>query len=302
MVIATGFFDGVHLGHKYVLEQLVSAARERGTDSCVITFWPHPRNVLQKDARDLRLLTSLSEKKGLIEALGVDRVEVIPFTKEFSTLSTADYLKDIVIGRLGGTAVLLGYDNRIGCNAGSPDDIAALASSLGLEVIRAREIDAGGQAVSSTRIRTALSSGDVALAGQLLGYDYCLHGVVVSGNGLGRKLGFPTANVQLYEPLKAVPSRGVYCVGVETLGRRYAGMCNIGVRPTVGDNNAPTVEVNILDFAQDIYGLDIKLSFFGRLRDEEKFPSLPALKAQLGKDREETRKFVNQMNFQYLSE
>lgn len=298
MVVATGFFDGVHLGHRYVLEQLVSAARERGTDSCVVTFWPHPRNVLQKDARDLRLLTSLAEKSGLIKNMGVDRVEVIPFTQEFSGLSTDRYLNEIVIERLGGTAILLGYDNRIGCDAGSPDEIAEIASSLGLEVIRADKIDEGDVAVSSTRIRSALSSGDVAAANRLLGYDYCIHGVVVAGNGLGRKLGFPTANVRLYEPLKAIPARGVYCVSVEALGRRYAGMCNIGVRPTLGDNNASTIEVNILDFSRDIYGLDVKVSFLCRLRDEIRFSSLDELAGQLGRDREATRKFVSEMNFQ----
>ncbi len=298
MVVATGFFDGVHVGHKYVLTQLVSAARNRGTESCVITFWPHPRNVLQKGARDLRLLTSLAEKKELIGACGVDKVEVIPFTRDFSGLSTKDYLKRIVIDSIGGTAILLGYDNRIGCNAGSPDEIAKIASDLGLEVIRAEQVDAGEAAISSTRIRNALSAGDVQAANLLLGYDYSIRGVVVRGNGLGRKLGFPTANIQLYEPLKAIPARGVYCVAVETIGNKYAGMCNIGVRPTVGDNNASTVEVNILDFSQDIYGLDVKLSFLGRLRDEEKFPSLSALTDRLGKDMEATRRFVNKMNFQ----
>lgn len=295
MVVATGFFDGVHLGHRYVLEQLVSAARERDTDSCVVTFWPHPRNVLQKDARDLRLLSSMTEKKERIEALGVDRVETLNFSKEFSTLSTEQYLKDIVIGKLGGTAILLGYDNKIGFNAGSPDEIAGIAKSLGLEVIRTANVDDGDIPVSSTRIRRLLSEGNVTDANKMLGYDYSIHGVVVSGFGLGRKLGFPTANVQLYEPLKAIPAHGVYCVSVETLGSKYFGMCNIGTRPTVGDSNAPTIEVHILDFLQDIYGLDIKVSFLTRLRDEVKFPSFATLVRQLEIDRSDTRRFVKDM-------
>ena len=289
MIIATGFFDGVHLGHRQVIGQLVDAARARGDRSMVVTFWPHPRNVLQKDAMNLRLLSSLDEKKKMLGALGVDVVQVVDFTREFSRLTTEEYLRDYVIGRFGGKAILLGYDNKMGSNAGSTEDIAALASSMGLDVIRCGEVRSGtldGElAISSTRIRDSLMLGKVEDASKMLGYDYSLLGVVVAGNRLGRTIGFPTANIQLYEPLKLIPHRGVYLVRVETLGRMLYGMCNIGIRPTVGPGSAVTIETNIFDFDEDIYGLDLRLSFLRRIRSEVRFASLELLKEQLSMDR-----------------
>lgn len=284
MVVATGFFDGVHLGHRFVIKQLVDAARERGEQSTVISFWPHPRNVLQNDARNLRLLTSLEEKKQMLYSLGVDKVEILNFTKDFSKLSTEQYLKDYVIGKEGATAILLGYDNRIGNNPGTPDEIEQIAKGLGLDVIRPKSFSSEGIVVSSTKVRDALLSGDVVSASKMLGYQYNLHGVVVSGNQKGRTIGFPTANMQLYEPLKLVPANGVYLVKVETLSRQFYGMCNVGVRPTVGAFNVRTIETNIFDFDEDIYGLDLKVYFIEKIRDERKFDSLLDLKGQLQKD------------------
>lgn len=286
MIIATGFFDGVHLGHRFLLKQLVDAASERGDRSMIVTFWPHPRNVLQDEARNLRLLTSLEEKKALLLDLGVDTVEVLNFTKEFSRLTTEQYLKEYIIDRFGGTAILLGYDNRIGCNPGSTDEIASLAKSLGLGVIRADKFDdTEGVTISSTKIRNLLTEGDVTEASKMLGYNYSLYGVVVAGNQIGRTIGFPTANMQLYEPLKLVPACGVYCVQVETLGRKFMGMCNIGYRPTISSEHALTIETNIFDFNEDIYGLDIRISFITRIREERKFSSIEVLKSQLCEDR-----------------
>jgi riboflavin kinase/FMN adenylyltransferase len=286
MIIATGFFDGVHLGHRFLLKQLVDAASERGDRSMIVTFWPHPRNVLQDEARNLRLLTSLEEKKALLLDLGVDTVEVLNFTKEFSRLTTEQYLKEYIIDRFGGTAILLGYDNRIGCNPGSTDEIASLAKSLGLGVIRADKFDdTAGVTISSTKIRNLLTEGDVTEASKMLGHNYSLYGVVVAGNQIGRTIGFPTANMQLYEPLKLVPACGVYCVQVETLGRKFMGMCNIGYRPTISSEHALTIETNIFDFNEDIYGLDIRISFITKIREERKFSSIEVLKSQLCEDR-----------------
>ena len=286
MVVATGFFDGVHLGHRLVLDRLVGQARRRGEESVVVTFWPHPRNVLQDDARNLRLLTTLSEKKEILRRIHVDRVEVLPFTKEFSRLSAREYISDYIIGRLGGTAVVIGYDNRVGGDRLGPDGFASVAASLGLDVIRADRADTpGGVVISSTKIREALAEGKVEAASAMLGYDYSVLGVVVAGNRLGRTIGFPTANIKLYEPLKMLPGNGVYSVEAETLGRRFRGMCNIGVRPTVNAGNDTTVETNIFGFDEDIYGLDLKVTFLRKIRQERRFESLDALKAQLERDK-----------------
>jgi len=287
MVIATGFFDGVHLGHRLVLEKLLSIARERGDESMVVTFWPHPRNVLQDDARNLRLLTSLSEKKDLLKGLGIDRVEVLPFTRAFSRLTTREYLEEYVKGRFGGKAILLGYDNRIGSDLLGPDEIEKVAVEVGLDVVRTGCFGTpGGKVVSSTKIREAIAAGDVESAAGMLGYNYSLTGVVVAGNRLGRTIGFPTANMRLYEPLKLLPGNGVYSVEVESLGQVFKGMCNIGTRPTVNVGSDRTVETNIFDFDEDIYGLDLKVTFLRKIRDERRFDSLDALKCQLIKDRQ----------------
>lgn len=290
MVVATGFFDGVHLGHRLVLKQLTAAAAERGLPSAVVTFWPHPRTVLQDDARDLRLLTTLDEKKRLFREAGVDRVEVIPFTRAFSKMSTEAYLRDILVSQLGAKTLLLGYDNRMGHDAGTPDEIAAIAQRVGLEVLRTDRFDLTDDfTVSSSKIRRAIEAGDIRLANRMLGYPYNMLGVVIAGNRLGRKMGFPTANLQLYEPLKLIPGNGVYHVEVEVLGEHFHGMCNIGVRPTVGTGGAKTIETNIFDFDEDIYGLDLNLTFLEKIRDERRFDSIEALSAQLARDRERCR-------------
>lgn len=272
-VVTTGFFDGVHLGHRHVLETLVSSARERGEEALVVTFWPHPRAVLQQDARDFRLLTSLEEKKALLLGCGVHRVEVIPFTRAFAAMTAAEYL-DLLREKYGATLVIMGYDNRIG------SDHKTAAELPGVVVVD----EVGNDSLSSTKIRKALEDGDVTGAAAMLGRPYGLHGVVVAGNRLGRTIGFPTANMQLYEPLKLVPGNGVYAVEVDVLGQKYRGMTNIGTRPTVGGTSR-TIETHILDFDQDIYGLPLEIRFFRRIRSEIHFPSLDALRVQLEKDR-----------------
>ena len=295
MVVATGFFDGVHVGHRLVIEQLVKAAAARGDESMVITFWPHPRNVLQKEARSLRLLTTLAQKKQMLQELGVDRVEVLSFTKDFSAMTMEEYLRHIM-KEYGVTAILLGYDNRIGCDAANSDQVARTAEMLGLEVIRTDMVPSQqGFAVSSTKIREKLEEGDVRGAAEMLGYNYSMHGVVVAGNKIGRTIGFPTANMQLYEPLKLVPGNGVYFVRVKVLDRELYGMCNIGCRPTVGAGNARTIETNIFGFDEDIYGLDIEITFVARIREEQKFDSLEELKSQLELDRNECLVILNEV-------
>ena len=289
MIATTGFFDGVHLGHRLVIERLVSLARERGDESLVVTFWPHPRAVLQDGARELRLLNSLEEKKELLRALGVDRVEVLDFTRSFAALTAEQYLREILSDRFGVTTLLMGYDNRLGSDRLTAASLKPIADGMGMELIELsplsfRPSEASGE-ISSTQIRAALEEGDIAYASEMLGYGYALKGVVVAGNRLGRTIGFPTANMKLYEPLKLVPGRGVYVVEAEVLGKKYRGMTNIGLRPTVG-GSFTTIETHILDFDEDIYGLPLRITFLRRLRDEVHFPSLEALKRQLEKDRD----------------
>ena len=287
MVVATGFFDGVHVGHRLVIEQLVKAAHSKGDESMVVTFWPHPRNVLQQEARTLRLLTSMPEKEALLKGLGVDRVEVIRFTREFGALTTREYLKEYLMDRYGADTIVLGYDNRMGSDAGDTAAVRSAAESLGLEVIVTDKVmSASGLDVSSTKIRAELGRGNVSGAAAMLGYDYSLFGVVVSGERIGKRvLGFPTANMELYEPLKVIPANGVYFVKVKTVGKEFYGMCNIGNRPTVREGNSRTIETNIFDFDEDIYGLDIEVTFLRKIRDETRFASFTQLKAQLARDK-----------------
>ncbi len=292
MVVATGFFDGVHLGHRLVIDRLVQVARETGDESMVVTFWPHPRNVLQKDASTFRLLTSMREKRALLEEAGVDRVEVVRFTREFSSMTAEQYMRDCLMGQFGARAIVLGYDNRFGSDGADTDQVAGTARRLGLQVHIAQELDADGPAISSTRIRKAISRGDIQSATAMLGHGYSLLGVVVAGNRLGRRLGFPTANMMLYEPLKLIPGNGAYLVKVGVLGRDLYGMCNVGTRPTIGSCNARTIETNIFDFDEDIYGLDINVTFLQKIRDEFRFDSIEALGQQLSKDREHCKNIL----------
>lgn len=291
-VAATGFFDGMHLGHQKVILTVKQIAEEKGLRSQVVTFWPHPRSVLQQEAYNLRLLTSLEEKKTLIKSLGIDEVTVLEFSREFSMLTTEEFIREYLIGQCGVKILVIGYDHHIGHDQGkSQEDMMDICRRCGMEVVRVDEFTLDGKVPSSTKIRHMLEKGDVAGASAFLGRDYALKGVVVSGNHLGRTIGFPTANLKLYDPLKLVPGNGVYAVKV-TLGRRnFKGICNIGVRPTVSHGTHISIETHILDFNEDIYGLDLGLEFAGRIRDEIKFDSLSDLKVQLEKDKESCLKY-----------
>lgn len=287
-----------------MLSAVVSSARERGEEAVVVTFWPHPRTVLQQDAREFRILTSLEEKKALLAAAGIDRVEVLPFTREFAAMTAQEYLQ-LLRDKYDASLVVMGYDNRIGSDrltidaltgafeSRKPSSLRSLSLPTSLRAVgplpftwpRAAMVseDSNAPVISSTKIRKALQEGRVEEANGMLGYRYGLYGAVVAGNQLGRTMGFPTANMQLYEPLKLVPANGVYAVEAEVLGATYKGMCNIGMRPTVGGATR-TIETHILDFDQDIYGLPLRIRFLRRIRDERKFPSLEALREQLTQD------------------
>ena len=275
-VIATGFFDGVHPGHRLVIDTLVAEARRRNEEAIVVTFWPHPRTVLQKDARDFRILTSSEEKTALLKDAGATDVRVLQFSRDFAALTAAQYLKYLML-EYGASCVVLGYDTRFGSDVQGAGVIAHIASTLGLDAVIAPEWRMpDGSPMSSTRIRTTLQSGDVALASEMMGRPYSFRGIVVGGRRQGRTLGFPTANTQLCDPLKLVPAPGVYATRTTVLGITYNSMTNI--------DDEGRIETNIFDFDQQIYGLEVTVQFIRRLRDEMHFDSLEALKAQLAKD------------------
>lgn len=285
-VAATGFFDGVHLGHREVLKTLVSSARERGEEALVITFSQHPRTVLQQDAGKLRFLTTPEEKRLLLESAGAGRVETIPFTQEFASLSARDYISELLVKRYGVSSLILGYDNRLGCDRLSAPQLRELCAGMGLyaRIVPPYRL-ADGSTVSSTKIRGLIASGKIEEANAMLGGRYMLSGVVVSGKQLGRTIGFPTANTVCSNPLKLVPGRGVYVTEVTVLGRRYYGMTNVG----------DVIETNIFDFDESIYGLELGLRFITRIRDMRAMNGLEELKKQLSLDRSAAREIISSL-------
>ncbi len=281
MVVTAGFFDGVHIGHRRVLDVLLGT----GEAAAVVTFWPHPRVVLQKDADTLCLLDSLEEKEAGLRTAGVGDIRLVEFTRDFAALSAESFIRRYLIDGMGCTHLVLGPDNRFGSDALDTEAIASLASSMGLKTSIVEPVFMGGAAVSSTRIRVALAAGDIESANRMLGYDYGLSGIVVSGNRLGRTIGFPTANVRPSFPLKAVPANGVYATRVTVDGKAHIGMTNIGVRPTVGGGGGRTIETHIFDFDEEIYGREIRIEFVSRVRNEQCFPSMQKLADQLAQDK-----------------
>ncbi len=284
VVAATGFFDGVHRGHRAVLDTVIGIAAKQGKIPAVVTFWPHPRAVLQQDAAKFRLLTTLEEKKRLLGNLGIGQVHVLPFDKEFAAQTTHQFFQKYLVGMFGVTTLVAGYDHRVGNDLDqTQQQMFEIAKSLGIEPVRVGEFENTKDhvVISSTKIREALCGGDIPFATSMLGYRYGLEGAVVEGRKIGRTMGFPTANIKLYEPLKLLPANGVYAVWVEVQNKIYKGITNIGTRPTVSLGNEKSIETHILGFDEDIYGLPLKLEFVKRLRAEEKFGSLDELKTQL---------------------
>ncbi len=283
--ITIGTFDGVHIGHRSILERLINNAKGLGLKSTVLTFFPHPRMVLQKDG-DIKLLNTIAEKTQILEKLGLDLLIIHPFTKEFSRLSATEFVRDILVNQLKTKKIIIGYDHRFGRNrTANITDLTAFGNALDFEVeeISAKEVDA--VSVSSTKIRKALEEGDVVTANKFLGYDYMLTGTVIKGKGLGRQLNFPTANLFVDTPYKLIPKNGVYVVHAQIDGLKVFGMMNIGYNPTVSGKRR-SIEVHFFDFEKDLYDGPLQVHIFARLRDEHKFDSVDALKTQLGKDEE----------------
>jgi len=284
-VITIGTFDGVHIGHRKILERLINNAKNTHLKSTVLTFFPHPRMVLQKDV-DIKLLNTLEEKKQILETLGLDYLIVHPFTKEFSRLSATEFVRDILVNSLKVKKVIIGYDHRFGRNRNANiQDLITFGNALDFEVeeISAQEID--DVSVSSTKIRSALKEGDIETANSYLGYNYMLTGTIKKGKGLGKKFGFPTANLHIEEAYKLIPKTGAYVVKSEIDGKDYFGMMNIGYNPTV-DGTDKSIEINFFDFDGNLYGEKIQVQLLHRIRDEFKFNSVEELKEQLKKDKD----------------
>ncbi len=284
-VVTSGTFDGVHLGHQKILNRLIESARQINGESVVITFWPHPRIVVSADSADLKLLNTLDEKIEYLEASGIDHLLVIPFNRDFSLLNSDEFIRKILIDTIGTTRLVIGYDHRFGRNReGGFDYLQSHSHEYGFEVEEIPRQDVEHLAVSSTRIRQSLLTGDVTTAEAFMGRAYTLSGTVVKGRQLGRQLGYPTANLELPESYKLVPADGVYAVRVRWKKDWYGGMLSIGTNPTV-EGTIRTIEVNIFDFDTEIYGEKLTLELVIWLRGQIKYNSLEPLIQQIGQDK-----------------
>ena len=285
-VVTSGTFDGVHLGHQKILGRLKELAARKQGETVLLTYWPHPRLILQPEDKSLRLLTTLSEKVKLLEEMGVDHLIILPFTKELSQMSSDEFIRDILLDKIQTKTLVIGYDHKFGKNReGSFEYLQSHSHLFGFAIEEISRQDVDDLGVSSTKIRTALAQGDIATANKYLGRPYDLSGQVVKGQQIGRSLGFPTANIQIAEDYKLLPRDGAYAVHAEVNSIRYKAILNIGDRPTV-DGQKKTIEAHLIDFEGDLYGQELRVYFQEFLREEKKFESLDALKNQLVVDRE----------------
>lgn len=292
-VVTSGTFDGVHIGHQEIIKQLTGLARKVGGETVVITFWPHPRFVLHADSQDLKLLSTFEEKASLLEELGIDHLIKIAFTKEFSQLSSSEFIQKILIDAIGTTHLVIGYDHRFGKNReGSFEHLVANKERYGFEVEEISRQDIDHVGVSSTRIRNALSAGQVEVASEYLGRPYSFTGVVVEGDKIGRTIGFPTANIAIPATYKLIPADGVYAITLDIEGTQHQGMLNIGHRPTVGGQNK-RVEAHLFDFDENLYNRQVSVILIKQIRNELKFDSLEELKNQLLQDKKEAIRILN---------
>ena len=292
-VVTSGTFDGVHLGHKKILSRLKEISEQSGGESVVLTFWPHPRTVVSEDSQGLHLLSTIDEKIELFSELGIQHLAIVPFTRAFSELSSEEFIQQILVEKIGTKKLVIGYDHRFGKNReGSFDFLKKNCSQYGFEVEEIPREDIENMAISSSRIRNSLNTGNISEANDLLGRPYTLSGTVVKGKQLGRTIGFPTANLFLHESYKLVPQNGVYIIRAKYQGKKYNAMLNIGVRPTV-DGTIRTIEAHLFDFNQEIYGEDLKLELLHYLRPEQKFDNLDNLVKQINIDKKHSLEFFS---------
>lgn len=284
-VLTVGTFDGVHAGHKVLVNRVLKLAKKKEARSVIVTFDPHPRDIINPGQAGIKLLSSLGERSELLADLGVDEMVVIPFDRDFSLLTSEEFVRDIIWKKIGVSDFVIGYDHQFGRNReGTIETVQELGRKLGFETHVVSKQEVGDKTVSSTAIRNAIHvEGDMQLAATLLGKHYILNGTVVHGDKRGKKIGYPTANIKPQNEKKVLPKKGVYAVWVRYEETYYKGMMNIGERPTF-DGNSITLEVHILDFDNDIYGKDVQLQFVKRIRDEKQFSGLEELKNQLKMD------------------
>lgn len=308
-VVTIGTFDGVHFGHQKIVKRLCELAKSSGGESVILTFFPHPRMIIDPENQDLKLINTINEKAKILADLGVDHLIITPFTRDFSNLSAADYIKNILVDTIGTKQIIVGYDHRFGKDRmGGMNELIAFSKVYHFDIEEIPEQDINDVAVSSTKIRNALLEGDVSLAAEYLGYHFSVSGPVIKGDKIGRTIGFPTANIFVEETYKLIPSDGIYAVTIEMYGLgeheasdklrttnneqriTYKGMAYIGQRPTI-NGMTRNIEVNIFDFDRDIYGQTIQMNFLKFLRHDVKFTGLEALTLQLHQDKKDTLAF-----------
>lgn len=296
-VVTSGTFDGVHVGHQKILDKLKEEAQKINGETVILTFFPHPRMVLNPDDHGLKLINTIDEKIDLLRDYNIDHLIVHPFTEEFSRLSSFEFVRDYLVNKIHTKKLVIGYDHHFGRNReGSFEHLKEFGPVYGFEVEEIPAQDVDSVSVSSTKIRKALEKGDISIANKYLGHEYSLQGKVVEGEKVGTEIGFPTANIQIKEKYKLIPSKGVYAVKVKHEGNTYKGMLNIGNRPTLkSDDSDITVEVNIFDLKKDLYTEHLKVIFVERIRDEKKFDSLEELQSQLKIDKEKVNQKLREL-------
>lgn len=293
-VVSVGTFDGVHIGHRHILQRTLSWAKEVGGEAVVVTLWPHPRIVLNPEVQNLKLLNTPEEKEMLLQQLGIKHLVILPFTAEFASLTSCQFIRQYILGAMNAHYLVYGFDHRFGCDReGDPAKIKGCVSDSQLEVEKLEGLLMNHKKISSTHIRQVLLDGDIVNANKMLGYQYFLSGKVIEGRRIGRSIGFPTANISVKENYKLIPTDGVYAVKVKIDDKWLNGMLNIGQNPTVADSHAGrSIEVNIFDYADTLYNQQVSLQFVARLRNEIKFDSIDLLRQQLEKDKAECLKIL----------
>tara|TARA_R110000850_G_scaffold277058_1_gene421880 strand:- start:114862 stop:115797 length:936 start_codon:yes stop_codon:yes gene_type:complete len=290
-VVTIGTFDGVHIGHKKLLDKLTSEAEKSGLDSIILTFFPHPRMVLQKES-DIKLINTIEERTSIFSKTKLDHLIIHPFTHQFSRLTALEFVRDILVNKLHAKKIIIGYDHRFGRNRNADiNDLREFGKNYNFEVEEISAQELNEVAVSSTKIRKALEKGDLEKANRYLGYPYMLNGTIVKGKGLGRKMNYPTANLHIEQPYKLIPKNGVYIAKSVIDNNKVFGLMNIGTNPTVGGVNR-TIETYFLDIEKDLYGEKLEIELLAKIREEEKFDSIEALQSAIKNDETFARKYI----------